>query len=270
VKKLKTKYKIMALIAALVVLTFAAAHFIFSRKTGSSANKNKMRTSIQADRSAKGHNNFPAGKADKVVYLTIDDGPSSSITPKVLDILDKYDVRATFFLIGNNIKGNEAIVKRIYNEGDGIGLHSWTHNIKLVYSSEARFLNEMQETQDEIYKITGERPLIMRFPGGSFRRFNTGYIDKLHKMNYKIYDWNVSFGDGTYPHDTVKQLYDNATFVDTNKKSIIILMHCKPNNAASCSALPEVINFYRNHNYEFKVLNASTPEYYSKIRKQGN
>ena len=257
----------MAVIAVLVVLTFAVKHFMFSRKSATAVNKDKsMRTSFQAP----GPDNISEVKPDKVVYLTIDDGPSSNITPRVLGILKKYNVRATFFLIGSNIKGNEGIVKTIYQDGDGIGLHSWTHNIKLVYSSETRFLNEMKETQNEIYSITGKRPMIMRFPGGSFRRFTTGYIDKLHKMNYKIYDWNVSFGDGTYPDDSVKQLYNNATFVDTNKKSIIILMHCKPNNANSCSALPEVINFYKSHRYEFRVLDANTPEYYSKLRRIGN
>lgn len=264
---MKKKIAVMAIIAVLVVVSFVAMNFIFSRKPGTAVNSDrKIRTSFQSARHAKP----PAGKFNKVVYLTIDDGPSSSITPRVLDILKKYNVKATFFLIGSNIKGNEAIVKTICQDGDGIGLHSWTHNIKLVYSSETRFLNEMQETQNEIYSITGKRPVIMRFPGGSFRRFTTGYIDKLHKMNYKIYDWNVSFGDGTYPNDPVIQLYKNATYIDTNRKSIIILMHCKANNANSCSALPEVINFYKSHQYEFRVLDANTPEYYSKLRKTGN
>lgn len=93
----------------------------------------------------------PQGKGEKVIYLTFDDGPSS-ITYKVLDILKENNVKATFFLIGNQIKGYENIVNRINEEEYGIGLHTYTHNFKAIYASKKSFIKEMLDTRDEINK----------------------------------------------------------------------------------------------------------------------
>ena len=79
----------------------------------------------------------------KIIYLTFDDGPSYKVTNKVLDILKENEVKATFFLIGNQIKDKEDVVKRIYEEGNSIGLHTYTHNFKKIYCDEDKFIQEM-------------------------------------------------------------------------------------------------------------------------------
>ena len=83
----------------------------------------------------------------KVIYLTFDDGPSP-LTGKFLDVLDKYNIKGTFFLVGNQIQSNAEVVKRLYDEGHGIGLHTYTHNYKAIYSNRNAFLMEMQKCQD--------------------------------------------------------------------------------------------------------------------------
>lgn len=79
---------------------------------------------------------------NKIIYLTFDDGPSIN-TNKVLDVLNEYNVKATFFLIGNQIKGEENVVKRTQDEGHSIGLHTYTHDFKKIYSNNQAFIDEM-------------------------------------------------------------------------------------------------------------------------------
>lgn len=202
----------------------------------------------------------------KKVYITIDDGPSTEITEKMLDVLKQYNAKATFFVIGSQIHGKENILKRIHAEGHGIGLHSYTHNIKKIYSSHDIFINEMIQTADEINRVVGIRPVVLRFPGGSGGRLSKEFLDKLHKANYRIFDWNISAGDGMYPNNPPDRIFENATNPQQLTSNAILLMHDKPNNQKSCEALPMIIEYYRNHGYEFKTITEETPEYYFKFK----
>jgi len=85
----------------------------------------------------------------KVIYLTFDDGPSI-LTDEVLNILKENDVKATFFIIGNQIKGFENVIKRIQDDGHSFGLHTYTHKFKLIYSNKDIFIKEMLDCQNEI------------------------------------------------------------------------------------------------------------------------
>lgn len=89
------------------------------------------------------HSRYNKGE---MVYLTFDDGPNQ-YTPKLLDVLKRYDVKATFFILGKKIKGNEAILQRIVDEGHTIGLHSMTHDKKTFYRSPQTAVNEMKQVQ---------------------------------------------------------------------------------------------------------------------------
>lgn len=134
----------------------------------------------------------------KIIYLTFDDGPSTTIN-KILDILKEDNVKATFFLIGKEIKDFEPTVKRIHNEGHSIGLHTYTHKLKYIYSSENNFIKEMLDCRNEINRVTGISPNIIRFPCGSRKYLNPAYLNKLHSYNFKIYDWNIETSDGINP-----------------------------------------------------------------------
>ena len=207
-------------------------------------------------------NILPVQNDKKIIYLTIDDGPSSNITPKMLDVLKQYNIKATFFIIGNLIPGREDILKRIYNEGHSIGLHSYTHNIKLIYKNQDIFINEMLQTSDQINKILGIRPKLLRFPGGSSKHLNKQFLDRLHGYNFKVYDWSISAGDGMYPNNPPDKLFENATNPKQITKTAILLMHCKPNNQVSYETLPRIIEYYKNLGFEFKQLTDDSPEYY--------
>lgn len=199
--------------------------------------------------------------SNKVIYLTFDDGPSA-ITNKILDTLKEQDVKATFFLIGNQIVGFEDTVKRIYTEGHSIGLHTYTHKFRRIYCNKDNFIKEMNDCQSEINRITGTNPNIIRFPGGSRKRLNDHFLNKLHNNNFKIYDWNVQVSDGIRPKTPSSKLFREATKDATSMPSIILLMHCDYMHKNTCAALPKIIEYYKEQGYTFKAITANTPELY--------
>lgn len=203
---------------------------------------------------------------DKILYLTFDDGPSQ-VTSAILDILKDKGVKATFFVVGYKIKGREDIILRIKDEGHSIGLHSYTHNYKKVYSSQKTFLAEMDKTFKEIKDITGLSVYTIRFPGGSINRLNKALLNSIHKNNYRIYDWNACLSDGINDDIPPNQLYEESTKVIGNYSRIILLMHCADNNNNTCKALEKIIDYYADKGYAFKTIDENTPEYIFKIRK---
>ena len=203
----------------------------------------------------------------KIIYLTFDDGPSSKVTNNVLDILKENKVKATFFLIGNQIKGREAVVKRIYNEGNSIGLHSYTHNYDKIYNDEDDFIEEMIDCRNEINKVVGIKPNIIRFPGGSHKRLSNSFLKKLHNRNFKVYDWNLENSDGLKPKTSPCELYEKAINGSEKKDKIILLLHCTDNHQNTCKALPKIIEYYKSKEYEFRVVTEETKELYFPIKK---
>lgn len=202
----------------------------------------------------------------KVIYLTFDDGPSV-LTNRVLDILIKNDVKATFFLIGNQIKDEETVVKRIYNEGHSIGLHTYTHIYEKIYPSRKKFILEMLKSQNEINLLIGIRPTIIRFPFGSRKHLTKAFLEQLHSYNFKIYDWNVAMSDGMDYKTPAYKLYREATKTTITEQPIILLMHCEYMHKNTCKVLSSVIKFYKDNGYEFKIINDETPENYFPIKK---
>lgn len=202
---------------------------------------------------------------EKVIYLTFDDGPSV-MTDKVLDILKTNDVKATFFLIGNQLKGQEAVVKRISTEGHSIGLHTYTHTYKKIYSNRKEFISEMLKSQNEISSITGIKPTTIRFPFGSRNHLTKAFLEQLHSYNFRVYDWNAAMSDGVNCKTPVNKLYREATKTTVTEHPIILLMHCDYMHKNTCKALPSVIKFYKDNGYEFKIINDKTPENYFPIK----
>lgn len=203
----------------------------------------------------------------KTVYITFDDGPGGKVTTDVLDTLKKENVHATFFVIGSQIEGQEDILLRMKNEGHSIGLHSYSHDRNKLYCSNDGFLNEMLKGQEAIYKVTGEKYNILRFPFGcnnkSFK-LNEELVNTLHKNNFKIYDWTVDSGDGANYKSAPETLIKNSCKDDDN---VVILMHCSFMNKTSAKALPSIIKYYKNKGYEFKTIDESTPEVYKVLKK---
>lgn len=197
---------------------------------------------------------------EKVIYLTFDDGPGKVVTGKILDILKENNVHATFFLIGNQINGLENTVKRIHSEGHSIGLHSYTHKLKYIYGNEDNFIQEMLDCRNEVKRVTGVSPNIIRFPCGSRRHLSPDYLDKLHSYNFKVYDWNVETSDGINPKLSPYRQYTRAVKESKNLSKIILLMHCSHMHKNTCKALPKLIKYYKEKGYEFKTITDNTPE----------
>lgn len=197
---------------------------------------------------------------EKVVYLTFDDAPAPKITPKVLDILAENNVKATFFVIGQSVKGNEDILKRMIDEGHSIGLHSYTHDGKKLYSSDKSCLDEMLQAQEEIFKVTGYKSNILRFPFGcnnSRYKLKQNMVDMLHNHDLYIYDWNVDSGDGINSKAPPEKLYKNSI---SNKPRAFVLMHASSINKNTTLALPAIIKYYKDNGYTFKTIDKNTKE----------
>lgn len=205
---------------------------------------------------------------EKIVYLTFDDGPTGKVTEKILDVLKEHDVKATFFVVGKEIIQREEVLKRIYEEGHSIGLHTYSHNLRSIYASDDNFIEEMERTSQKINEVLGEEvnTKIIRFPGGSSGRLNEGLLERLHEENYKIYDWNVSLEDGVNPNLTPTQMIQNAKKCSRDTTQRIILAHCNSNNKNTYNALPGIIEYYKSQGYVFKPIDQGTTEFYYRIK----
>lgn len=207
---------------------------------------------------------FPVkGSEDNSVYITFDDGPTY-ITNKILDVLKEKNVKATFFVVGKEIEGRETILKRIYDEGHSIGLHTYTHNFRKIYKNEESFINEMIKTSCKVKEVTGFTSHIIRFPGGSSKHLNESLLNMLHINNYKVFDWNSNLYDGNFPNLSVYRLTENSKKFKGNPSQIIILMHCNSNNKNTLKALPKIIDYYKNSGYKILPITEDTNEYYYK------
>lgn len=205
-----------------------------------------------------------------VIYLTFDDGPSANTTPKILDILKKQNVKATFFIL-NYSSANEYLVKRIVDEGHSIGIHGYSHNYKEIYTSEKNYLENLDKLQEKIKKTTGVTTNITRFPGGSSNtvsKFNKGIMTRLTKLveakGYKYYDWNIESGDSGGAK-TKEDVYNNVIKYLSKKRANVVLMHDFSSNNKTINALNDIINYGKNNGYTFEAINDETPTIHHRV-----
>jgi len=202
-----------------------------------------------------------------VIWLTFDDGPSANITPKVLDILKKENVKATFFVI-NYSDSNEDLLKRAVAEGHTIGIHGYSHEYSKIYKSKETFMNNVYTLQDRIYKSTGVKTMYTRFPGGSSntvsRKYCKGIMTELTKemlaKGFKYYDWNISSGDAGGAKNA-KDVYKNVTKNLSKKRGNMVLMHDFGGNKKGLEALPDIIKYAKKEGYTFAKIDDDTPMY---------
>ncbi|TCM95771.1 peptidoglycan/xylan/chitin deacetylase (PgdA/CDA1 family) [Paenibacillus sp. BK033] len=186
------------------------------------------------------------------VYLTFDDGPSGK-TKDVLAILKREGVKATFFMLGKEVKQYPDIARQVVKEGHAIGNHTYDHVYKELYSSFSAFAKQVMDTDDEIYKVTGVRTNLLRAPGGTFGNFDQGYYDALAKAGYIVNDWNVDSGDSARVGVPAKEIVSTVKGSRLSGK-VVVLMHDSSIHGESVKALPEVIGYFKNKGYQFAVL----------------
>ena len=198
-----------------------------------------------------------------VVYLTFDDGPSSSTT-KILDILKKENIKATFFVVNYSDYYSD-VIKRIVNEGHTIAVHSYTHNYKLIYASEDAYFDDLYKLRDKIKNTTGVESNIIRFPGGSSNTvsmFNKGIMTRLVKLvkekGFHYFDWNVDSRDAWDARNST-QVYNNVINGLAKNRNNVVLMHDLGSNVKTVEALPKIISTMKNRGYSFDKITMDTP-----------
>ncbi|MFS0554327.1 exo-beta-N-acetylmuramidase NamZ domain-containing protein [Brevibacillus sp. 179-C9.3 HS] len=212
--------------------------------------------------------------SEKIAYLTFDDGPSP-VTPRVLDTLKEHQVKATFFIVGREVPGHEAILKRIVAEGHALGGHSYSHNYQLVYKNVDAFFADLEKGSQMIEKATGVKPTVFRYPGGSTNTVSLKYQDPKHynKQNtvmnaikteakergYTFIDWNVTNGDARSNKYTAAQTVANIKQQVKSQKEIVVLMHDSSTKSPTAEALPEIITHLKEKGYRFDVIHADHP-----------
>ena len=187
--------------------------------------------------------------AEKLVSLTFDDGPESELTPQILDILDEYNIRATFFVIGQNAARNMDVLKDIHVRGHEIGNHSWSHKYMPKISKRSKE-SEILKTEELLIDVFGEHTPIFRPPYGAVKTQDKQLIDSL---GYKIVNWSVDTRDwaGTSGDQMMKYVKQQL------KPGGIILMHNSGNTKAvknTVDTLPIMIDWLIEQGYEFATV----------------
>ena len=199
----------------------------------------------------------------KTVYLTFDDGPSEN-TQAVLDILDRYNIKATFFVAGMNPEYLN-MIGECYRRGHTIGMHTYSHEYDQVYASVDAYWSDLGQISDVVREQIGYVPCFIRFPGGSSNTISANYTkgimtelsQEVVAEGYQYFDWDASCGDGA--EHTADELVD-ATMADTSYgyQSIVFLMHDGAAKETTVEALPRIIEYFQSEGYAFAPLDRST------------
>ncbi len=178
------------------------------------------------------------------VYLTFDDGPSI-YTQDILDILDEYGVKATFFVVGKESESAQESMKKIVEAGHTLGMHSYSHKYSELYASVENFAEDFAKQQEYIYEVTGVKCNIYRFPGGSSNTVSDLdmelFGEYLYSQGSVFYDWNISSGDGGSAVLPVETLLENCTSTVGRYSTSVVLMHDSAGKKTTVEALPEII-----------------------------
>lgn len=249
------------------------------------SDKNQMNTDSK-DKKNNDPNSYDAQKAsdisnykqipdgEKIVFLTFDDGPSTTVTPQILNTLNKYNVKATFFLIGKMIESNQEskdIVKQIYEDGHAIGNHTYSHEYRtkvpgsLYYGNKVnvdQYMQEVDKTNQLISDAIGQtyNTDITRMPGGHNSREHYHdpnleiFDEKLKERNMVNIDWNAYDGDSDGGFKSADQLFEEAKNQIGNQEKVVLLMHDTYGKEETAKALPMIIEYLKAQGYEFKKI----------------
>lgn len=199
----------------------------------------------------------PAG----TIYLTFDDGPGEH-TDRLLDILKKHHVLATFFVTG---RGADETLKREYDEGHAIGLHSFSHDYSYIYRNTTNFWEDIGRVQNRVKSVTGKETSLMRFPGGSSNTISARYDGRSHIMTtliheasergYTYFDWNVLSGDAGETTETDK-IVENVTKTLKSGGPSVVLQH--DIKGFSVDAVERIIEYGLENGYIFDKLSVDS------------
>ena len=199
------------------------------------------------------------------IYLTFDDGPGP-YTNKLLDILKKYDVKVTFFVTAQS--WNASTIKRAYNEGHTIALHTYSHSYGKIYASVDAYFDDLNKIDALVYDAIGIHSNLVRFPGGSSNTVSkitpgimTTLAAMLEERGYKYFDWNVGSSDTS--SISSDQIANNIINSLSGRTAYIVLQH--DIKSRSVDAVEKVIKYGLEHGYQFRALDETSPTAHHRI-----
>lgn len=218
-------------------------------------NKRNMQINNETEGSGNDKKN---NKNEKTVYLTFDDGPTQN-TLKILEILRKNNIKATFFVLGYNSN----LYSKIVEEGHVIALHSLTHKYSEIYSSVDSYFDDLYRLENLIFEKVGVNSKVVRLPGGSSttkisKELKNKILGRLNKEGYVYFDWNCDSLDASGNNVSVNTIVENST--KCNQKYVNLLMHDSENKVTTVDALQAIIDNYKDRGYVFDVLTTDSPK----------
>lgn len=223
------------------------------------ANGNKQ-ISEDAQKFIDSVKNIYNGTDGKRVFLTFDDGPTKEVTPHILDILDKYNIKATFFVLGTRVEQNPDILKREYDSGHYIANHSFSHKYSSIYKSADSVLEEYNRTENAIRVALGNNSYssnLFRFPGGSYggqyEKIKKEARKKLNENGIAYLDWSAL----TYDAEGAKTkdaILSNLKETINGWDNVVILMHDAADKKITYETLEDVIKYLQGRGYDFKNI----------------
>ena len=201
---------------------------------------------------------------EKTIYLTFDDGPGPD-TERLLGVLDKYDVKATFFVTASQPR-YLPMIARAFEAGHKIGVHTYSHDYNRIYESEEAFFEDFLRMQDVILRQTGSYTDILRFPGGSSNTvssFSPGIMtrltDEVRSLGYQYFDWNVLSGDAgetTHTSEVVQNVIEGIEGLPEGKAAVVLQHDSK---RFSIDAVEKIIQWGLENGYTFRSLDRTSP-----------
>lgn len=244
---------LLGMIISIVTILLTFLYFSFSNT--SNTNSSSIIDSVSNNLYQKIIELYPN---EKIAFLTFDDGPNVSVTPKILDILKEENIKASFFVIGKCVDANPEITKRAYDEGHYIANHGYSHNNNLLYKSSDNFLNEVKKTDLAIGNAIGVSNYcshLFRFPNGFMSPSNKSKkkeaVKLLQDIEYNYIDWNCLNNDSIKKYSS-SQLLNNLIKSSKNKDILVILMHDTKDVSNSSLVLKDSIKYLKGKGYVFK------------------
>lgn len=202
----------------------------------------------------------------KTIYLTFDDGPGP-YTGRLLNILDKYQIKATFFVMDT---GEYDLMKQIVERGHSIGIHTMTHNYREVYVNPDAFFKDLYGMQNLIYQHTGVKTTLMRFPGGSSNEISIGICpgimstltEAVQDAGFQFFDWNVLSGDAGETTET-REVYNYVVSAAKQLDVALVLQH--DIHGYSVAAVEDIILWGLENGYQFLPLQENSPGYHQTV-----
>ena len=282
-KKRDLKIVITIIILAIISLIVCLSIIVINKKNNTKLvaanineqdeiNSNTVQTSNQNTNELLQHNEFDTskfinvidniynGEEGKRVFLTFDDGPTKEVTPHILDILKKYDIKATFFVLGTYVNKNPEIVKRAYEEGHYIANHGYSHKYNSIYKSVDTVIEEYNKTEQIIREAlddTNYSSHLFRFPGGShggpYEKIKKQAREKLKEEGIAYLDWSALTYDAIGVNSKEKILENLKTTIN-GWNNVVVLMHDAADKKITYESLDDVIKYLQKEGYSFKNI----------------